>query len=91
VLVLSAKLAGRQIWSLEARENQNQDANVQDNVKGTSHTGEVAAMSILTGALFPPLALMNGFKRGENAVLHEGRRFVVWVGKDIVVKVGSAP
>ena len=58
----------------------------QGKVKGTSHTGEVATMSILTGALFPPLALMGGFKRGENAILREGRRFVVAVGKESTVK-----
>ena len=63
----------------------------QGKVRGTSHTGEVAAMSILTGALFPPLALMGGFKRGENAVLSEGRRFVVSVGKDTSVKVRATP
>jgi hypothetical protein len=60
-------------------------------VKGTSHSGEVAARSILAGALFPPLALMGGFKRGGNAVLSEGRRFVVWVAKDVNVKINAAP
>ena len=29
---------------------------------------------------------MGGFKRGENAILREGRRFVVAVGKDTLVK-----
>ena len=62
----------------------------QGKVKGTSHTGEVAAMTIMSGVLFPPLALMSGFKRGENAVLREGRRFVVAVGKDATVKVAAA-
>lgn len=62
----------------------------QNGVKGTSHGGEVAAKTVLFGALlFPlsPLALMGGFKRGENAILPEGKRFVVFVQSDTVVKV----
>lgn len=73
------------LWSLETRNIASKSAMGQGKVKGTSHTGEVAAMSILTGALFPPLALMGGFKRGENAILREGRRFVVAVGKETTV------
>jgi hypothetical protein len=75
------------LWSLETRSTTTQSTSGQGKVRGTSHTGEVAAMSILTGALFPPLALMGGFKRGENAILREGRRFVVSVGKDTTIKV----
>jgi hypothetical protein len=62
----------------------------QGRVNGTSHTGQVAAMSIVSGALFPPLALLNGFKRGENAILREGRRFVVMTSNDTPVKVATA-
>jgi hypothetical protein len=54
----------------------------QGSVKGTSHKGEVATRTIIAAAIFPPLAplaLMHGFKRGENAVLPEGKRFVVVV------------
>jgi hypothetical protein len=29
---------------------------------------------------------MGGFRRGENAILREGRRFVVAVGKEATVK-----
>jgi len=79
------------LWSLENKRTNNESAIGQGRVKGTSHAGEVAAMTIVTGAFFPPLALMNGFKRGENAVLHEGRRFVVSVGKDTTVKINAAP
>src|ERR1700730_451108 len=49
-------------------------------IKGTSHGAEVATKTIVLGALmapvFPiaPLALMSGFKRGESAVLPEGKR-----------------
>lgn len=74
------------LWSLEAKGKQSEDTKGAGRVTGTSHSGEVAARSIVAGVLFPPLALMNGFKRGENAVLHEGRRFVVSVGKDTPVK-----
>ncbi|HSP61554.1 MAG TPA: hypothetical protein VLQ90_01075 [Pyrinomonadaceae bacterium] len=62
-------------------------------VKGTSHGGEVATKTVLMGVLlapvFPiaPLALMSGFKRGEDAVLPQGKRFVVFVQKDASLKV----
>jgi hypothetical protein len=62
----------------------------RNGVKGTSHGGEVATKTVLLGALlFPlsPLALMSGFKRGESAVLPEGKRFVVFVQSDTVVKI----
>jgi hypothetical protein len=62
----------------------------RDGIKGTSHGGEVAAKTIVFGALlFPlsPLALMGGFKRGENAVLPEGKRFIVFVQKETMLKV----
>jgi hypothetical protein len=62
----------------------------RDGIKGASHGGEVAAKTIVFGALlFPlsPLALMGGFKRGENAVLPEGKRFIVFVQKETTLKV----
>jgi hypothetical protein len=34
-----------------------------------------------------PLALMQGFKRGEQAVIPEGKRFVVYVQKETIVRV----
>jgi len=63
-------------------------------VKGTSHGGEVAARTIVFGALLWPIApvvLMNGFKRGENAVLPQGKRFVVFVASDTLLKIPSPP
>lgn len=62
----------------------------RNGIKGTSHGGEVATKTVLFGALlFPlsPLALMSGFKRGENAVLPKGKRFVVYVQSDTTVRV----
>ena len=67
----------------------------RNGIKGTSHGAEVATKTIVLGALmaplFPiaPLALMSGFKRGESAVLPEGKRFVVFVQSDTVVKVSA--
>jgi hypothetical protein len=62
----------------------------QNTVKGTSHGGEVAARTIVFGALlFPisPLALMSGFRRGDDAVLPQGKRFVVFVQSNTIVKL----
>ena len=65
----------------------------QQGVTGQSHGAEVATKTAVMGALlaptiiFAPLALMNGFKRGEQAVIPEGRRFVVYVQKDTIVRV----
>jgi hypothetical protein len=62
-------------------------------VTGISHGGEVATKTAVLGALmipvFPiaPLALMSGFKRGENAVLPGGRRFVVYVAANTMIKI----
>jgi hypothetical protein len=74
------------LWSLETKPANSETSMREGRVKGTSHTGEVAAHAIFAGALFPPLALMGGFRRGENAILREGRRFVVAVGKEATVK-----
>ncbi len=92
-ILLAPENASRDVklWNLEKKQTNDEPQMRQGSVKGTSHTGEVAAMSILSGAFFPPLALMSGFKRGENAILREGRRFVVSVGKDSVVKGIAAP
>ena len=91
-ILLAPETASRsdKLWSLEKKTANSEAAMGQGHVKGTSHTGEVAVMSVVGGVLFPPLALLNGFKRGENAVLREGRRFVVAVGKDATVKATAA-
>ena len=65
----------------------------QQGVTGQSHGGEVATKTVVMGALLAPtiigapLALMHGFKRGEQAVVPEGKRFVVYVQRDTVVKI----
>ena len=65
----------------------------QQGITGQSHGGEVATKTAVMGALLAPtvvlapLALMHGFKRGEQAVLPEGKRLVVYVQKDTIVKL----
>ncbi|MGQ0762962.1 MAG: hypothetical protein ACT4OT_13245 [Acidobacteriota bacterium] len=65
----------------------------QQGVIGQSHGGEVATRTVVIGALLAPtvvlapLALMHGFKRGEQAVLPEGKRFVVYVQKDTIIRI----
>lgn len=66
---------------------------VKNGVKGTSHGGQVATEMIVFGSLLfiaAPLVLMSGFRRGENAVLPEGKRFVVYVQRDTFVKTPGA-
>src|SRR5262249_2045502 len=72
---------------LQAR---NDVADAKNGVKGTSHSGQVATQMVVFGALMWPIApvvLIGGFRRGENAVLPEGKRFVVFVKTDTVVHV----
>jgi hypothetical protein len=65
----------------------------QQGVTGQSHGAEVATRTAVMGALLAPtiigapLALMHGFKRGEQAVLPEGKRLVVYVQKDTIVRI----
>jgi len=64
----------------------------RNGIKGTSHGGQVAAEMIVFGSLMfvaAPLVLMSGFRRGENAVLPQGKRFVVFVQTDTVVKASG--
>jgi hypothetical protein len=73
--------------ALQAR---NDPAAGKNGVKGTSHGGEVATRMIVFGALMWPIAplmLVQGFKRGENAVLPEGKRYIVLVTKDTTVNI----
>jgi hypothetical protein len=80
------------LWSLENKNATNEPKKGRGSVTGTSHGAEVATKTIVAGALFPPLAplaLIHGFKRGENAILREGRRYVVTVGRETIVKVNT--
>ncbi len=83
-------LRGQPAWGAgNPKKNAKQSARTRNSVKGVSHGGEIAAKIIIAGALFPPLAplgLIQGFRRGENAVLPEGKRFLVFVQSDTNVK-----
>jgi hypothetical protein len=65
----------------------------EQRVTGTSHGAEVATKTVVLAALlapaFPiaPLALMQGFKRGENAIIPAGKRFVVYVQANTTVRL----
>lgn len=59
-------------------------------VVGDSKGAKVATATVLMGlglGPFAPLALLNGFKRGENAILPEGKRFEVYASRSVVVNV----
>ena len=70
--------------SIESPDNRNL-------IRGISHAGEVTARAIVLGALVPPAAAIGViagiFKRGGDAVLPEGKRFVIYVEKDTDVTV----
>lgn len=69
-------------WILLKPKAGNNESAAGGSIRGTSHGGEVATRTIISAAFFPPLALMNGFRRGGNAVLPEGKRFVVILRTD---------
>lgn len=51
-------------------------------LRGDSKGGTVATQMIITGALLPliaPVALLHGFKRGKDAFIPAGKRYVVYV------------
>jgi len=51
-------------------------------LRGDSKGAKVATAMIITGALMPliaPVALLHGFKRGENAYLPAGKRYTLYV------------
>lgn len=62
-----------------------------DRISGISHGGEVAARAAIMSAIFFPLApvaiISGAFKRGEDAILPQGKRFVVYVQKETVVSL----
>ena len=90
-LALESASRDEVLWSLENKSpKRNEAVKGLGTVKGTSRSGEVATRAVLSGLLFPPLGLLHGFKRGDNAVLREGRRFVVMVGRDTTVKTAAA-
>jgi hypothetical protein len=61
----------------------------QVRLRGDSKAAKVATQMIITGALLPiiaPIALLHGFKRGENAFIPAGKRYQVLVNGQAPVK-----
>ena len=55
-------LPGNKLWSLETRSVKKEPAKAHGRrEEATSHVGEVATMAVVSGVLFPPLALLGGF------------------------------
>jgi hypothetical protein len=58
--------------------------------RGDSKGAKVATRIALTGVLLGPLApvaLLHGFKRGENAFIPAGKRFAVFVQGDVQASI----
>lgn len=61
-----------------------------DRISGISHGGEVAARAAMMSVFFPlaPIAIIGGaFRRGEDAILPQGKRFVIYIQKETIVSV----
>jgi len=87
--------AGRLVWTMET-VNAVDDSRVPIQATGRrvgdSKGAKVATKIVVTGALLwpiAPVALLHGFKRGENAYLAQGHRFEVAVSADSIVRLGS--
>ena len=66
----------------------------RNRVRGISRGGEVATRTAML-SVFPPVAAMaiigGAFTRGGDAILPEGKRFVIYVQKDTDVTVAAEP
>jgi hypothetical protein len=89
--------AGRLAWKMEtvnAIDDSRIPIQAAGREVGDSKGAKVATSIVLTGALLwpiAPVALLHGFKRGENAYLPQGRRYEVIVSTDSTVKLSSLP
>jgi hypothetical protein len=85
--------AGRIAWTMQdvtAVDGTRVPLAATGRIVGDSKGAKVATQMILTGALLPliaPVALLHGFKRGENALIPAGKRFEVSVSNDAAVAV----
>ncbi|HEY0404480.1 MAG TPA: hypothetical protein VGC89_02060 [Pyrinomonadaceae bacterium] len=87
--------AGQLLWTMESVETV--DGRLiplqaeSGGRRGVARKGEVATKTVATGILliplFPlaPLALLHGYKRGDDAVLSEGARYTVFVRGEVSV------
>lgn len=85
--------AGRIAWTMKevtAADGTRVPVQFSGRTVGDSKGAKVATQMVLTGAIFwfaPPVALLHGFKRGENAVVPEGKRFDATVNGAATVNV----
>jgi hypothetical protein len=85
--------AGRLAWNMEyvtAVDGTKIPLQSPGRIVGDSKAAKVVTQTIITGALLwvvAPVALLNGFKRGENAILPAGKRFEVIVQEGATVSV----
>lgn len=85
--------AGRLAWSMEyvtAVDGTRIPLQAPGRLVGDSKAAKVAVGTILTGAalwFIAPVALLHGFKRGENAILPAGKRLEVFVQEGATVNV----
>lgn len=86
-------VAGRLAWTVHevtAADGSRVPLEMTGRVVGDSKGAKVATQTVVTGILLgpaAPLALLYGFKRGENAFIPAGKRFEVFVLKDSTVNV----
>ena len=87
--------AGRLAWTMEtvnAVDGSSVPIQAGERVVGDSKSAKVATRIAITGALLwpiAPIALLHGFKRGENAFLPQGQRYEVTVSADTMVKLNG--
>ena len=63
-------------------------------LRGDSKGAKVATAMVITGALMPliaPVALLHGFKRGENAFVPAGKRYTIYVDSNPSKARDAAP
>ncbi|MGH9942496.1 MAG: hypothetical protein ACRD9R_09100 [Pyrinomonadaceae bacterium] len=83
--------AGRLVWEMTevtAADGTRLPLQAAGRIVGDSKGAKVATQTVITGLLLgpaAPLALLTGFKRGENAYLFEGKRFEVFTRAEATV------
>ncbi|MGH9901036.1 MAG: hypothetical protein ACRD68_04255, partial [Pyrinomonadaceae bacterium] len=89
--------AGRLAWSMyevTAVDGSRVPLQFAGRTVGDSKGAKVATQAVLTGVLLwpiAPVALLHGFKRGENAVVPAGKRFAARALGDATVRAAPAP
>lgn len=88
--------AGRLAWSMievTAVDGTRLPIQFSGRIVGDSKGAKVATQTIITGALLwpiAPIALLNGFKRGGNALIPRGKRFEVFTRYGGTVSVAAS-